>query len=253
MPSRYRDGAEYDRISAPLERIGREVLERLTLRGDETVLDAGCGSGRVTQALIARVPRGRVIGVDGSPEMIAAARSRLGDSAELLVQDLDELDLDGRRVDAILSTATFHWIGDHAHLFARLRAVLRTGGQLVAQCGEEGNNPELLAAARVVGAREPFAEHLAGWAGPWNFAGPKDTAEHLRAAGFTDVRTWLITRPAPYENLRDWLCTNALTAHLARLPSELHEPYLDAVITQLGPDPSITYIRLNLDATAAST
>jgi trans-aconitate 2-methyltransferase len=242
MPSTYRDGAEYDRISAPLERIGREVLERLSLRGDETVLDAGCGSGRVTQALIARVPRGRVIGVDGSPEMIAAARSRLGDSAELLVQDLDVLDLDGRGVDAVVSTATF-----------RLRAVLRTGGQLVAQCGGEGNNPELVVAARVVGDREPFAEHLGGWAGPWNFAGPQDTAERLRAAGFTDVRTWLITRPAPYDNLRDWLRTNALTAHIARLPSQLHELYLDAVIEQLGPHPSITYIRLNLDATAAPT
>lgn len=128
MPSDYRDGATYDRISAPLERNGIEVLERLDLRGDETVLDAGCGSGRVTQALVERLPRGHVIAVDGSPEMIGAARERLGDGAELLVQDLNELDLGARRVDAILSTATFHWLGDHPRLFARLRAVLRTGG-----------------------------------------------------------------------------------------------------------------------------
>lgn len=78
MPSPYRDGATYDRISAPLERIGREVLDRLTLSGHETVLDAGCGSGRVTQALAERLPDGHVIGVDGSAAMIAAARARLG-------------------------------------------------------------------------------------------------------------------------------------------------------------------------------
>jgi trans-aconitate 2-methyltransferase len=251
MPSAYRDGATYDLISAPLERIGREVLERLALRGDETVLDAGCGSGRVTQALIERLPRGHVIGVDGSPEMIAAAHERLGDSAELIVQDLEQLDLGGRRVDAILSTATFHWLGDHVRLFDRLHAVLRPGGALVAQCGGEGNTPELLAATRAVGEREPFAEHLAAWAGPWNYAAPLQTAERLRAAGFTDVRTWLVTRPAPYEDLGSWLGTNALTAHLARLPQELHEAYLSAVTAELGPDPSITYIRLNLDATAA--
>ena len=71
MPSAYRDGVSYDRISAPLERIGREVLDRLELTGAETVLDAGCGSGRVTQALLGRLPHGHVIGVDGSPDLSA--------------------------------------------------------------------------------------------------------------------------------------------------------------------------------------
>lgn len=251
MPSTYRDGATYDRISAPLERIGREVLQRLELHGDETVLDAGCGSGRVTEALAERLPRGRVIGVDGSAAMLAAARERLGEDVELLLQDLDELDLGGRRVDAVLSTATFHWIADHANLFARLRAALRDGGRLVAQCGGAGNTPELLRATRAVGDRKPFAAHLGGWDGPWNYATPAETDERLRDAGFADVRTWLVSRPAPYEELREWLVTNALTAHTARLPDELHEPFVDAVADELGTDPQITYIRLNIDATAA--
>jgi trans-aconitate 2-methyltransferase len=251
MPSAYRDGATYDRISAPLERIGREVLQRLELRGDETVLDAGCGSGRVTEALLERLPQGHAIGVDGSAAMIEAAAQRLGEDVELLVQDLDTLYLGGRRVDAVLSTATFHWLPDHARLFANLRGVLRTGGRLIAQCGGRGNTPELHAAASSVGEREPFAEHLGGWAGPWNFAGPEETAARLQAAGFTDIRTWLVSRPAPYEELREWLRTNALTAHTERLPEDLREPYIDAVAAQLGQDPSITYIRLNIDATAA--
>jgi trans-aconitate 2-methyltransferase len=227
------------------------VLERLQLRGDETVLDAGCGSGRVTEALLERLPQGHVIAVDGSAAMIDAAAQRLGDDVELLVQDLDSLYLGGRRVDAVLSTATFHWIADHARLFANLRGVLRGGGQLVAQCGGRGNTPELLAATSSAGEREPFVAHLGGWAGPWNYAGPEETTARLQAAGFTDIRTWLVSRPAPYEDLREWLRTNALTAHTARLPEDLHEPFIDAVADELGPDPTITYIRLNLDATAA--
>jgi trans-aconitate 2-methyltransferase len=250
MPSAYRDGATYDRISAPLERIGLEVLDRLALRGDETVLDAGCGSGRVTEKLADRLPRGRAIGIDASPEMLAAARERLGGRVELLLGDLEDLDLGGRHVDAVLSTATFHWIADHARLFARLRAALRPGGRLVAQCGGIGNTPELAAAARRAGEREPFAPRLGGWAGPWNYAAPAETERRLRDAGFAEARAWLVERPAPYDDLRAWLAFNALTAHLERLAPGLREPFVDAVEHELGPEPHVTYVRLNIDAVA---
>ncbi len=244
------DGATYDRISAPLERNGLTVLDRLVLRGDETVLDAGCGSGRVTQSLVKRLPRGHVIAVDGSTGMIAAAGRRLGDSAELIVSDLTALDLGGRQVDAVFSTAVFHWLADHGALFARLHAILRPGGRLVAQCGGAGNTPELLAATLAVAAKEPFAAYLEGWS-PWNFAGPIETADRLHAAGFTDVRTELVERPAPYEELREWLQNNALSAHLLRLPEELRERYVDEVEATLGPNSTVTYIRLDIDAIRA--
>ncbi len=248
--SSYRDGVTYDRISAPLERIGREVLARLSLGGDETVLDAGCGSGRVTQALQERLPRGHVIGVDGSPEMIEAARGRLGAGVELQVADLTRLDLAGRQVDAVLSTATFHWIADHRLLFERLHALTRPGGRLVAQCGGVGNCIELDLALEAVTAREPFAGYLGGWEGPWNFVAPEPTTELLGEVGYSEISTWLVRRPAPYEDLEEWLRVNALSAHIERLPEQLREPFLGAVTEQLGPDPEISYVRLNIDATA---
>ena len=88
--------------------------------------------------MIERLPWGRVIGLDASSSMVAAARERLGPDIDVRVGDLLELELE-QPVDAVLSTATFHWIADHERLFARLRAALRPGGQLVAQCGGEGN------------------------------------------------------------------------------------------------------------------
>ncbi len=126
-----------------------------------------------------------------------------------MVGDLAALDLGGRRVDAVFSTAVFHWLADHEQLFARLHAVLRPGGRLVAQCGGNGNTPELLSAALAVGAGEAFAPYLNGWS-PWNFADAAVTAQRLRAAGFTDIQTGLVQRPAPYDDLREWLRTNAL-------------------------------------------
>ena len=189
------DGAAYDRLSTPMERLGREVLDRLTLRGDETILDAGCGSGRLTALLTQRVPRGRVIGVDASASMIEAARARLGPDADLRLADLVGLRLDGEAVDVVFSTATFHWIPDHDALFASLRGVLRAGGRLVAQCGGDGNLSRVLAAAAAVEAAEPFLPYFAGWRGPWNFATPQDTERRLAAAGFAHATCWLAERP----------------------------------------------------------
>jgi trans-aconitate 2-methyltransferase len=243
-------GAEYDRLSTPMEAMGREVLERLPLEGSETVIDAGCGSGRVTEALIARLPRGRVVGVDASSSMIDAARERLGDRAELHVADLVTFDL-GLRADAILSTATFHWIADHDGLFTRLRAHLRDGGHLVAQCGGQGNIASVHAAAREVMAAEPYAPHFADWHGPWNFATPQDTERRLAAAGFAEARAWLQPRPVTPDDPHAYLAEINLGAHLGRLPEELKRAFVDDVIDRLGGPPiTIDYVRLNIDATA---
>ncbi len=249
MATRDWNGPSYDRVSAPMEALGRAVLQRLTLAGDETVLDAGCGSGRVTEALIERLPRGRVFAVDASPSMVAAARERLGDRADIRHVDLLELELEAP-VDAVLSTATFHWIADHDRLFERLHAALRPGGQLVAQCGGEGNIASLHRIADDVATREPFAPYLAGWRGPWNFAGPPATSAALARAGFGDVHTWLQPVPITPEEPEEYLRTINLGAHLDRLPAELHVAFVRAVLAQLGDPVTIDYVRLNLDARA---
>jgi trans-aconitate 2-methyltransferase len=244
------DGAAYDRLSTPMQAMGLEVLDRLPLAGDETVIDAGCGSGRVTEALAERLPRGRAIGVDGSPSMIAAARERLGDRADLHVADLLELDL-GVEADAILSTATFHWIADHDRLFARLRAHLRDGGRLEAQCGGQGNIANVHEAAEATIATERYAPHFASWQRPWLFAAPGDTEQRLRAAGFSEAQASLMERPVTPEDPHAYLTEINLGAHLERLPEPLRAPFVDEVVQRLGGGPiTIGYVRLNITARA---
>jgi trans-aconitate 2-methyltransferase len=249
MQVREWDGTSYDRISGTMEALGLEVLERLELDGDETVLDAGCGSGRVTAALIERLPRGRVIAVDASDSMVAAARRRLGPEADVRVADLLELELE-EPLDAILSTATFHWIADHDLLFRALHRALRPGGRLVAQCGGEGNIDVLRGRARAVLAREPYAEHFTDWRAPWNYAGPRETRERLLAAGFASASCRLQPAPRRPEEPREFLSTIVLGPHVQQLPAELREPFMDDVLAELGEPVVVDYVRLNIDASA---
>ncbi|MGA7704845.1 MAG: methyltransferase domain-containing protein [Solirubrobacteraceae bacterium] len=243
------DGASYDRISGPMEALGRDVLGRLDLAGDETVLDAGCGSGRITEALIGRLPRGRAIAVDQSSSMVEAARRRLGPDADVRVVDLLELDLD-EPVDAILSTATFHWIANHDRLFERLRCALRPGGRLVAQCGGEGNITVLRGKVLPLLSQEPYAERFRDWTPPWNYAGADATQERLIAAGFASARCWLQPAPREPEHPREFLSTIVLGPHVQQLPEELRERFMDDVMGVLGEPVVVDYVRLNIDAVA---
>jgi trans-aconitate 2-methyltransferase len=214
------------------------------------VLDAGCGSGRVTQLLLDRLPRGRVIAVDSALSMVEHARQALDPARSTVIQaDLAELRLD-EPVDAAFSNAVFHWVPDHDALFARLGEALRPGARLVAQCGGEGNIARFHALAGEVAAEPPYAEHLGGWRGPWNFAGPEETAGRLECAGFDEIETWLEPSPVTPEDPAGFLRTVCLGPHLERLPAELGPRYLEGVLERW--DGELDYVRLNIDAKKAS-
>ena len=238
------DARTYDRVADPMTRWGLDTLDRLPLTGDERVLDAGCGTGRVTESLVERLPSGHVVALDGSPSMITGARERLarfGQRVTYVVADLGQpLPIDGP-VDAILSTATFHWVPDHDALFANLAAVLRPGGWLVAQCGGAGN---------IASVQRVLAGIGDGWLGAVHFETPLDTTARLDAAGFVDIECWLTDEPThfePGEPFETYLRTVVLGAHVERLPEVDRTPFVRAVADGLG-EPVIDYVRLNIVA-----
>jgi trans-aconitate 2-methyltransferase len=231
-----------------MARWGSAVLERLPLEGDEVVLDAGCGSGRVTEELLERLPHGRVVAADAASSMLVEARRRLerfGDRVTFVECDLGRPLPIGEPVDAVFSTATFHWVPDHDALFANLAAVLRPGGRLVAQCGGRGN---------VASVQRAAAQLLDdGWMGPWTFATPDETVARMEAAGFVDVEAWLHEEPTfiePGEPMETFLATVVLRSHLERLPEAERAGFVRRVAERL-PSPEIDYVRLNLVARRA--
>jgi len=243
------DAATYDRVANPQTSWGTAVLNRLPLRGDETILDAGCGTGRVTELLIERLPQGRVVALDASPSMVDEAHRRLGRfgaQVDFLVADLGQpFTLPGGVLaDAILSTATFHWVPDHDALFRNLAGVVRPGGRLVAQCGGAGNIASIRAILATIGD---------GWLGEAHYETPEATADRLAAAGFTAIETWLQPEPTRFEAgepLETFLRTVILGGHVARLAEADRDAFVHEVATQLA-EPVVDYVRLNIIATRA--
>ncbi|HEX6455896.1 MAG TPA: methyltransferase domain-containing protein [Solirubrobacterales bacterium] len=244
------DAQTYDQVSDPQFEWGLEVLERLELRGDEIVVDAGCGSGRVTEQLVGRLPEGGVIAVDGSEAMVEKAKERLGDRAEYLVSDLIELELP-EPVDLVFSTATFHWIPDHDRLFSKMRKALRPGGRLVAQCGGKGNVARHTQAVAAVAADPEYARHLTKAKGLWNFASPEETEPRLERAGFTGVHCWLQPKPVQPARPLEFVSTVTLGPILDQLPEEKRRPFAEAVLAQEERPLVLDYVRLNIEADAA--
>jgi len=237
------DARTYDESSEPQQAWASEVLARLQgVAQDATAMDVGCGTGRVTEALLALVPRGRVLAIDASADMVALARRRLGDRADVWCQDVLDLQLE-EPVDAIVSTATLHWVSDHDRLWARLHRALRPGGMLEIQCGGQGN---------IDGVREIIeavvrdaAPELVGWS-PWVFAGPQETERRLIKAGFTATQCWLEERPTRPQDVDAFVRTSILPAHLTRLPEERRERFAAAVVA--GVSLPLDYVRLNVSA-----
>jgi len=244
------DAETYDAVSDPQFEWGMEVLERLELRGDEVAVDAGCGSGRVTAELADRLPNGRVIAVDGSEQMVEKAKERLGDRASYAVADLVELEL-AEPVELVFSTATFHWIGDHDRLFRRLRAALKPGGRLVAQCGGQGNVARHTRAIATVATDPEYGQHLGAAKGIWNFASPEETEPRLRDAGFAEARCWLQSKPVQPARPLEFISTVTLGPILDQLPEEKRQPFAEAVLAEEGQPLVLDYVRLNMEATAS--
>lgn len=246
----------YHRLSRPQFEWGLKVLDRLRLRGDESVADAGCGSGKVTAKLVERLPRGRVVAMDLSQNMLQTARQHLEPNFSgqvfFIAADLQDIPLEGV-LDGIFSTAAFHWLPDHDRLFRSLFRSLKPGGWLEAQCGGGPNLARLRQRATALISEADFAPFFVGWSPPWQYPDDVTTAERMRHAGFTEVKTWLEEAPARLADAaeyKEFLAIVTLHRHVARIADPaLRERFMDELARQAAADDppfTLDYWRLNL-------
>jgi trans-aconitate 2-methyltransferase len=248
----------YTRLSTPMQTWGEAMLDSMHLRGDETALDLGCGNGTLTEHLLRRLPRGKVIAVDRSANMLAAAREhlepRFAGHVEYVQCSLDQLDLE-QVADLAFSNAAFHWIKDHPRLLRAIYRAMKPGAQLIAQCGGDPNIAILRERAGRLMQMETYRQYFDGWSGPWEFTTPEVMAARLTAAGFIEVETSRFEAPVQLSSLqetRDYLTNVILGTHLERIPRpELRAAFVEALAEQYAKDDPLfrfDYWRLNLRA-----
>jgi trans-aconitate 2-methyltransferase len=255
QPSTHWNAEVYERIGTPMRRWAQAVIDDLHLRGDETVLDAGCGSGSVTFDLLERLPRGRIYAVDSSPDMISKITHAIEERGESRVNpilaSLTDFELP-EQVDVVFSNAVLHWIPDDDALFGCLIRATKPGGRFRAQCGGGANIARLMAATQAVEEREPYSRHL-GVEEFRKYRTAEEGTEAMQRAGWVDARAELFDSPVRFDNNDDaalYLRTIILQRHVAALPAEHQQPFLEAVIAETirryGEPFTADYVRLDL-------
>jgi trans-aconitate 2-methyltransferase len=250
------DATAYHRLSAPQVSWGKKVLSKLNLRGNELLMDAGCGTGRLTAELVHDLPNGRIVGVDISQNMLAGAsnhlRSEFGARVSFVAADLQHLPF-LHAFDGIFSTAAFHWVPDHAHLFRSLFGSLRPAGWLRAQCGGGPNLARFRNRMNALMATPKYASFFANFRDPWIFNDANTAADLMRQAGFVNVETSIEPAPTILENIdaySEFARTVILRRHLEEIPDEaLRAEFVSDLARQSAADDpafSLDYWRLNL-------
>jgi trans-aconitate methyltransferase len=261
------NAAEYAANSAVQQSWARELIARLHLRGDEHVLDVGCGDGKVTAEIARAVPRGRVLGVDASPEMIAFAQKIFPpakhSNLRFQLRDARKIESSGDGFHLFFSNAALHWVDDHAAILRGAAAVLKPGGRLVISCGGKGNAHEVFLALRPELRRQRWREFFRRMPAPYFFYSPDDYKKWLPKFGFQTNDVKLTPKDAAYlgaEGFAAWLRTTWLP-YLQRLPEPLRGEFIAAItrryLAKHPPDAEgkvhVRMVRLEIDAVKCET
>ena len=255
------NAADYAANSAAQQIWARELIAQLHLRGDEHILDVGCGDGKVTAELARAVPKGSVTGIDASPEMIRFARKTFSPgkhpNLEFQVMDARHIRL-ARRFDIVFSTSVLHWVDDHPAFLRGAAACLRPGGRLVVSCGGKGNAQDVFVALRPEMRLKPWCKFFRKLPKPYFFHSPAEYEKWLPRFGFQTHSVRLSPKDAVYpgrDRFAAWFRTTWLP-YTQRVPEDLREEFtagvLDRYIAKHPPDAEgcvrVRMVRLEIDA-----
>jgi trans-aconitate 2-methyltransferase len=231
------DANTYDNISNIQENWANIIIQKRKWTGKENLLDAGCGSGRVTKILAKKITEGNIYAIDSDPNMIEKAKETLKDFKNVKVMHADLLDIQSLDIhikfEVIFSNAVLHWVLDHRKVFENFYDLLNPEGQLLIQCGGYGNLQKTLSIFDAVNDLPEYSKYFSEWRFDRNYAKPKEIEKILKEIGNKDVEVYLTEASAVFNSKKDYfvyLKTVDLRLYLKYLSSEqLQNEFVDNV------------------------
>ncbi len=230
------DGEKYKLASNQQKAWGRALLSGLRLRGDEKILDLGCGDGTLTAELAGLVPHGFVLGIDASQSMIeTACTSHAGPGLQFKLQDIDTIDFDSE-FDLAFSNATLHWIKDHAMMLSSVFRSLKDRGMARFQFAAEGNCSNLIRIVREVISDRRYAAYFDGFDWPWCMPSVEEYRRLLEQVPFAEKKVWIENADTYFESVEamtKWIDQPSLIPFLACVAEKDRRPFRDAVVQRM--------------------
>jgi trans-aconitate methyltransferase len=226
---------DYAKHSSVQYEWAQELLPTLNLQGTESLLDIGCGEGKVTYLLASCLPNGHVTGIDSSEDMISSAKQSFPESKHrnltFLLKDVRSLDFENR-FDVAFSSAALHWVTYHMSFLKRVSRSLKKSGRLLFQMGGEGNAKDIISVLDELLTVDPWKPYFENFSFPYGFYGPDDYSRWLAEVGLKEKRLELIPknmRQKGKDGLAGWIRTTWLP-YTERLPSELRDRFISEIV-----------------------
>ncbi len=229
------DGKKYQKASAHQKEWGNKLISELDLKGDEKILDLGCGDGVLTQIFSNLVPNGLVIGIDASKGMIEVAKEKESNNLKFLLMDIDNIEIDDK-FDIVFSNAALHWVKNHQKLYEKLSIILNKNGIIRFNFAADGNCSYFFNIVKQTIQKKEYQNYFKNFDWPWFMPTLDEYKNITDNFQFSNVKIWGENADRYFPNkeaLIGWIEQPSIVPFLEYLPDDKKEPFTNEVIEKM--------------------
>jgi trans-aconitate 2-methyltransferase len=229
------DGKKYEKASTHQKEWGNRLISEFDLKGNENILDLGCGDGTITENLSKLVPKGSVLGIDASNGMIDVAKEKENDNLKFILMDINHIQLQ-EKFDLIFSNATLHWIKDHKKLWGSIGKMLNPSSIIRFNFAADGNCTHFFKVIKKTIVLEEYKEYFSNFDWPWYMPTLDEYKNIIKDYSLSETKVWGENSDRYFPDKKamiGWIDQPSIVPFLKYIPSEKKEIFRNIVIDQM--------------------